>query len=52
MSKLTKEQIVEELIAEDQITIEEAVTWLTEKTSTVINNFTTPGRFDYTTTTT
>tara|TARA_R110000737_G_C14375023_1_gene449496 strand:+ start:200 stop:358 length:159 start_codon:yes stop_codon:yes gene_type:complete len=52
MSKLTKEQIVGELIAEDQITIEEAVTLLTEKTSTVINNFTTPGRFDYTTTTT
>ncbi|MGK0255586.1 MAG: hypothetical protein ACI81I_000186 [Arcobacteraceae bacterium] len=52
MSKLTKEQIVAELIAEDQITIEEAVTLLTEKNSTVINNFTTPGRFDYTTTTT
>ena len=52
MEKLTKEEIVGELLVEGQITAEEAVTLLTEKTSTVINNFTTPGRFDYTTTTT
>jgi len=51
MSKLTKEQIVEELITEDQITIEEAVTLLTEKATTIINTFSIPG-FDYTTTTT
>ena len=49
MSKLTKEQIVEELIAEDQITIEEAVTLLTEKASTIINTYSIPA-FDYTTT--
>tara|TARA_R110000868_G_scaffold350289_1_gene611525 strand:+ start:721 stop:879 length:159 start_codon:yes stop_codon:yes gene_type:complete len=52
MSKLTKEQIVGELLAEEQITAEEAVTLLTEKASTIINTFTIPERFDYTTTTT
>ena len=44
MSKLTKEQIVGELIAEDQITIEEAVTLLTENDECLA--------FDYTITTT
>jgi hypothetical protein len=51
MEKLTKEQIVGELLAEEQITAEEAVTLLTEKTSTIINTFSIPA-FDYTTTTT
>tara|TARA_R110000803_G_scaffold208839_1_gene277856 strand:- start:42 stop:197 length:156 start_codon:yes stop_codon:yes gene_type:complete len=51
MSKLTKEQIVGELLVEEQITAEKAVILLTEKPSTVVNNFTTPA-FDYTTTTT
>ncbi len=39
------------LLAEDQITAEEAVTLLTEKASTIINTFSIPA-FDYTTTTT
>jgi len=51
MKKLTKEQIVGELLAEEQITAEEAVTLLTEKATTIINTFSIPG-FDYTTTTT
>ena len=51
MEKLTKEQIVGELLAEEQITAEEAVTLLTEKATTIINTFSVPA-FDYTTTTT
>ena len=51
MKKLTKEQIVGELLAEEQITAEEAVTLLTEKATTIINTFSVPA-FDYTTTTT
>ena len=45
MEKLTKEQIVGELLAEGQITAEEAVTLLTEKASTIINNYTTPEKY-------
>jgi len=51
MKKLTKEQIVGELLAEEQITAEEAVTLLTEKATTIINTFSIPA-FNYTTTTT
>jgi len=51
MKKLTKEQIVGELLAEEQITAEEAVTLLTEKATTIINTFSVPA-FYYTTTTT
>jgi|COG998Drversion2_1049125.scaffolds.fasta_scaffold00214_12 hypothetical protein len=51
MKKLTKEQIVGELLAEEQITREEAVTLLTEKATTIINTYSIPA-FDYTTTTT
>jgi len=42
MSKLTKEQIVEELLAEEQISVEEAVTLLTNETQqgvTYITNY-------------
>jgi len=51
MEKLTKEEIVGELLAEGQITAEEAVTLLTEKASTIINSFSIPA-FGYTITTT
>ena len=51
MKKLTIKKIVGELLAEEQITREEAVTLLTEKATTIINTYSIPA-FDYTTTTT
>ena len=51
MEKLTKEELVGDLLINGHIDGEEAVTLLTEKASTIINTFSIPA-FDYTTTTT
>jgi len=42
--KLTKAQIVGELLAEEQITAEEAITLLSEKPTTVVYNILAPNQ--------
>jgi|TARA_R110001592_G_scaffold24542_7_gene94509 hypothetical protein len=44
--KLTKAQIVGELLAEEQITAEEAITLLSEKPTTVVYNIVAPSKQD------